>query len=226
MLDSRAFTKKEMDGLLDRLVDCCESPKNKKLVSDMIQNERFHYIPPRHGVEVIKSLWKFARVIHERLCVVIDYEKRKLKSGKELVRRKVKPIAVMFSEYYFYLLAYIADEKVRREHAVPDDYSSPTIYRIDRIKDMKVTNEHFAIPYANRFEEGEFRKRVQFMYGGKLRRVKFKYKGMNIEAVLDRLPTAKVLKEEDGVYLVTAEVFGDGIDMWLRAQGDAVEVMG
>lgn len=39
-------------------------------------------------------------------------EKRKLKSNKELVRRKVKPIAVMFSEYNFYLLVCIADEKV------------------------------------------------------------------------------------------------------------------
>ena len=46
-----------------------------------------------------------------------------------------------------------------------------------------------------------------------------------IEAVLDRLPTAKVLSEEDGVYLVSAEVFGKGIDMWLRSQGERVEVV-
>jgi len=45
------------------------------------------------------------------------------------------------------------------------------------------------------------------------------------EAVLDRLPTAKVLSEDNGVYVVSAEVFGKGIDMWLRSQGDCVEVM-
>ena len=43
--------------------------------------------------------------------------------------------------------------------------------------------------------------------------------------MLDRLPTAKVLDEADGVYTVSAEVFGKGIDMWLRSQGELVEVM-
>ena len=90
----------------------------------------------------------------------------------------------MFSEYYFYLLAYIADEEVRREHNLPEGEFYPTIYRIDRIKSMKILDEHFSIPYATRFEEGEFRKLVQFMYGGKLRRVKFWYRGINIEEIV------------------------------------------
>jgi hypothetical protein len=63
------------------------------------------------------------------------------------------------------------------------------------------------------------------MYGGKLQKVKFKYSGSDIDAVLDRLPTAKILSEEDGVYTVSAEVFGKGIDMWLRSQGEAVEIL-
>ncbi|MCC8151739.1 MAG: WYL domain-containing protein, partial [Lachnospiraceae bacterium] len=56
------------------------------------------------------------------------------------------------------------------------------------------------------------------MYGGRLQRVKFRYAGPDVDAVLDRLPTAQVVKEEDGVYTVTAEVFGSGIEMWLRSQ--------
>lgn len=49
-------------------------------------------------------------------------------------------------------------------------------------------------------KEMEFRKRIQFMQGGKLRRIKFKYKGKSLEAVLDKLPTAEILREEeDGV---------------------------
>jgi hypothetical protein len=57
------------------------------------------------------------------------------------------------------------------------------------------------------------------MFGGKLRKVKFRYSGLSIESVLDRLPTAKVLEETEDGYIVEAEVFGDGIDMWLRSQG-------
>ena len=40
-----------------------------------------------------------------------------------------------------------------------------------------------------------------------------------------RLPTAQILKEEDGKYLISAETFGSGIEMWLRSQGDVVEVV-
>ena len=103
--------------------------------------------------------------------------------------------------------------------------SFPTIYRIDRIESYKILLEKFKIPYSSRFEEGEFRKRIQFMFGGKLQKVKFKYMGNSIEAVLDRLPTAKVLDKIDGEYIISAEVFGKGIDIWFRSQGNDVEVI-
>ena len=63
------------------------------------------------------------------------------------------------------------------------------------------------------------------MYGGRLQKVKFRYSGSDIDAVLDRLPTAQILSEDDGVYIVSAEVFGKGIDMWLKSQGDRVEIL-
>lgn len=109
--------------------------------------------------------------------------------------------------------------------------SFPTIYRIDRIQDLKIFDEHYVIPYSDRFEEGEFRKRIQFMYGGKLRKIRFIYSGYSLEAVLDRLPTANIEKKkqsEDGkryLYTISAEVFGDGIDMWIRSQGDQVQLI-
>lgn len=109
-----------------------------------------------------------------------------------MVKRKVKPVAIMFSEYYFYLTAFIEDEAVRKDFDVIND-SFPTIYRIDRIKKLRVMDERFHIPYSSRFEEGEFRKRIQFMLGGKLQKVRFVYSGIDIDAILDRLPTAKIL---------------------------------
>lgn len=60
------------------------------------------------------------------------------------------------------------------------------------------------------------------MYGGKLQKVKFKYSGNDIDALLDRLPTATVLSEYEGVYTISAEVFGKGIDIWLSRQGNYV----
>lgn len=131
----------------------------------------------------------------------------------------------MFSEYYFYLTAFIDDEdKSRDDFDVLND-SFPTIYRIDRIQKMKVLNEKFHIPYNTRFEEGEFRKRIQFMYGGKIQKIKFYYTGPDVDAVLDRLPTAIILDKDEGGYTIQAEVFGKGIDMWIRSQGNNVKII-
>ncbi|SFC55763.1 hypothetical protein SAMN02910398_02556 [Butyrivibrio sp. YAB3001] len=63
------------------------------------------------------------------------------------------------------------------------------------------------------------------MRGGKLRKVRFEYSGYAVEAVLDRLPTAQIINEYEGKYTVEAEVFGDGIDMWLKSQGENVQVL-
>lgn len=65
------------------------------------------------------------------------------------------------------------------------------------------------------------------MVGGRLRRIKFYYKGSGtaVEAILDRLPTAHIIREDEKGILITAEVFGNGVDMWIRSQGDMVEMV-
>lgn len=218
LLDSRAFTKNEMVEMLDKLITCCVPKSNQKVVKDLIINEEFHYVEPRHKSKFLEKMWEIGQAVQETRYVEMDYLRTK---DKTVVHRKVQPVAILFSEYYFYLTAFIDDEEVRKDFDVLND-SFPTIYRIDRIKSLKILDERFHIPYSSRFEEGEFRKRIQFMYGGKLQRVTFKYTGTDVDAVLDKLPTAKILDEEDGAYTISAEVFGKGIDMWLRSQGDLV----
>lgn len=218
LLDSRAFTKKEMNRILDKLVSGCIPKENHKFINELLSNERFHYVEPRHQRNFLDKLVPLGKAIRE--CRVIRIQYRKLR-GQAVVERKLEPLAILFSEYYFYLVGFI--EEIDRSEAFENENDPfPTIYRIDRIEEMEVLDKHFHVPYKDRFEEGEFRKRVQFMYGGRLQKVKFWYSGESVEAVLDRLPTAKVLDEKDGAYLIEAEVFGKGIDMWMRSQGDAI----
>ncbi len=221
LLDSRSMTKDEMDSILTKLIDCCVPEKNRKLVNNLISNEKFHYIQPKHGKVFIQTMWEIGLAVQESRYIEFDYQGIQ---GHTLKHRKVKPVAIMFSEFYFYMVGFIDNINKEEAFSNPNDLF-PTIYRIDRIKNFKHTNEHFRIPYKDRFEEGEFRKRIQFMYGGKLRKIKFIYKGYSIEAIEDRLPTAKVTKQNDGTHLVEADVFGDGIEMWLRSQGDNVNII-
>lgn len=63
------------------------------------------------------------------------------------------------------------------------------------------------------------------MYGGKLETIRFRYTGPSLEAVLDRLPTAKVVTQDESGWVIEAEVFGKGIEMWLRSQGEYVQLI-
>lgn len=218
LLESRSMRKDEMLPILDKLICCAVPESSQKAVKALIANEELHYVEPHHNRPILEGLWEIGQAIKNQQIIEIEYERMK---EPRLVRRRVQPVGIMFSEYYFYLTAFLED---KTDFENPDDLF-PTIYRIDRIHSFKVLDEHFRIPYTSRFEEGEFRKRIQFMYGGKLERVKFRYSGPSIEAVLDRLPTARILSQDENGWTVEAEAFGKGIEMWLRSQGEYIEAV-
>ena len=219
LLESRALIKEEMFPIINKLINACNDEGEKKRLREYVGNEMHHYEELHHGKRLLDKIEKLEKAVKEQRFIEIRY--KKLKDSMQVVR-KVKPVGVMFSEFYFYLTAYIEDIDKEKEFRNPDD-TFPTIYRVDRLEEIKELEEHFSIPYAERFEEGEFRKRVQFMYGGKLRKIRFQYMGSDVDAVLDRLPTAVIESEKEGKYEIKAEVFGDGIDMWLRSQGEVVK---
>ena len=221
LLESRSMVKKEMLPILERLVTCCVPEKNRKAVEELIGNEKVHYIEPHHKKLLLPDLWEIGQAVQNHQVAEIEYER--LKEPK-LVKRRIEPVGIMFSEYYFYLTAFLQDVDKETEFENKNDLF-PTIYRIDRIQSFRVLDKKFEVPYTGRFEEGEFRKRIQFMYGGKLERIRFRYKGPSLEAVLDRLPTATVISQDEVGWIVSAEVFGKGAEMWLRSQGDYVEMV-
>ena len=220
LLESRSLVKEEMIPIIDKLVASCVPSQNKQLVTSLISNEKYHYLEPHHGKKFVKNMWDIGSAVQEQRLLKITY--RKLKEAQP-VTRLLQPVGILFSEFYFYLAAFICPDE-NYPDAVRHPF--PTIYRIDRIDTFELLDEHFRVPYAERFEEGEFRKRVQFMFGGELKTVRFWYKGLSVESVLDRLPTAKILSHDaDNGYLISAEVYGDGIDMWIRSQGDNIELL-
>lgn len=209
LLESRAFCKEELERLIDVLlynVSCEEQHK----VSRLIGNEKIHFVELEHKKKLISMIWDLSNYINSKNIIKLDYVNVKGENRE----KTVSPVAITFSEFYFYLLAY-NDE----------NYNSPIVYRVDRIQKYTNTGEHFQIPEAKRFEDGEFRKRVQFMYTGKLEKIRFEFTGPSIEPVLDRLPTANILNEDNGKYTVEAEVFGKGVKIWILSQGAAIKVI-
>lgn len=218
LLESRGFRKDELFPMMEKIISGCVPKTRVKAIKNMLLNEKHCYVEPRHGQKLVDTVYTLGQAIQSQHLVLIEYQKMK---NQATVQRLVQPVGIMFSEFYFYLTAFIENIDRETEFEVKNDLF-PTIYRIDRIKAIRVLTEHFQVPYKDRFQEGEFRKRVQFMYGGTLQTITFEYSGPSIDSVLDRLPTAEILSEKDGVYTVRAEVFGKGIEMWLRSQGDYI----
>lgn len=62
------------------------------------------------------------------------------------------------------------------------------------------------------------------MYSGELRKLRFDFSGPSLEAILDRIPTAMIINEDNGTYTLEAESFGDGVEMWLKTQGENIVI--
>lgn len=209
LLESRAMRKDELNCLINKLMSQV-APDDKLSVDAIIKNELYNYVPLKHNKKLLAPIWELSQLIIKKEIIKFSYISQ-LGIEKE---HTVKPVAIMFSEYYFYLIAFMADSI--------NEY--PIVFRIDCMENIGSTKEKYIVPYSKKFNDGEFRKRVQFMYSGELHRVKFEYSGV-LEAVLDRLPTAKVLSQKDNVYTIKAEAYGDGIYMWLRSQGNMAEII-
>jgi len=210
LMESRAFSKFEMMELLNRLV-LQSHPFEAKMIKEIICNELHHYVAVQHGKPLLQSIWELSQAVREHRLINISYKR----TDQEVVERLIKPQSVIFAEYYFYLISYICDQ----------DPEMPIPYRLDRIIDYHITGERFTSDYARRFEEGEFRKRVQFMHPGDIIKIQLKYWGRSEEAILDRLPTARVVKREGDFVYIEAEVFGHGIKIWLLSQAQYLEVL-
>ncbi|MEG2538854.1 MAG: WYL domain-containing protein [Clostridium sp.] len=217
LLESRGFINEEIKGIIDKLLRYC-IVEDKTKIHAIIDNEKNKYIEPKHGKSLVESLWTLSSAIQEKKVVCVSYRKIG-KSGeisKESTRRELIPMGILFSEYYFYLIAFIKGK----------NYKNPTIFRVDRMEDIYVTNDLIRESEAKSFEDGEFRKKIHFMQGGEEELVTFKFKGESIEAVLDKVDHISCTKCSDGSgYIIVTNTYRKGIKMWLLSQGDNVEVI-
>ncbi|MGN1422466.1 MAG: helix-turn-helix transcriptional regulator [Oscillospiraceae bacterium] len=212
LIGSRAFSRQELLGIIGKLGKFT-STKDRMLLENLIAKEKYHYCEVKHDCSegVVDMLWKLANDIRSRTEITITY----YKMNRDRVTHTVHPVSIMFSEYYFYLIAYKSEDESR----------SPVYFRVDRITSVVEHRTKFTLPAGADFDEGELRKKIQFMFPGVCRKIRFEFCGPSLQAVLDRLPTAVVLDINDGKALIEAEVYGTGIMMYLLSQGSWVRVL-
>ena len=128
LLESRSLVKEEMYPIIDKLLQCCVPYNNYRRVADLISNEKFHYLEPHHGKKFVDTMWDIGSAVNEHRLMRIRYQKLK---EPDKVMRMIQPVGLMFSEYYFYLCAFIS---ISEETPDVPKRPFPTIYRIDRME--------------------------------------------------------------------------------------------
>ena len=207
LLESRAFNKEELTNLLSKLIMQI-SPNDRAIAEQIIRSEFFNYLPLKHGKNMLDMIWQLSEHITKQEVIQFSYTRQDNKKSK----KTIKPVSILFNEFYFYLIGFY------------DDVDYPIIFRIDRMEKVTATGDKFTVPYKDKFSDGEFRKRILFMYGGELKKIKFEYSGV-LEAMLDKVPTAKVISQNGNTYTMEAEAYGKGLEMWLNSQGKLVKII-
>ena len=210
-IGARAYSKIELLGLVEKLKRLT-TPSDRKRLDNLIKKEIFHYHEVHHDCESVQdTLWQLVNCISTHKEITVYYHK----ATREYVERRLRPLSILFSEYYFYLIAFRADK----------DDSVPIYYRVDRISKIVEHRVRFELPDDMEFDEGLFRSQNQFMFPGKKQVIKFEYSGPSVQAILDRLPTAHIIEKRGTVYILEAVVLGEGIKMYLLSQGAKIKVL-
>lgn len=208
VIGSRAFPKMELLALTDKLRQFT-TPEDRGRLTALIRKELYHYTEVKHDCDSVQdTLWQLADCITSRREITVEY----YRMDRSYVTHRLLPASVMFADHYFYLIAFPAE-----------DSEKPLYFRVDRIKHITEHRRTFPADEA-RFDEGLLRQRSLFMWPGKLRTIRFEFTGPSVQAVLDKLPTARVIERDGGKYTLEAETYGDGIKMWLLSQGSWVKV--
>jgi predicted DNA-binding transcriptional regulator YafY len=210
ILGARAFPQLDVAGLIGKFKKFTTTADRKKL-DEIVRKELYHYTEVKHDCDsVTENLWRLTDILHDKKEITIRYHK----VDRTLSEKRIQPASLIFTEYYFYLIAYY-----------PDKYDEPRYFRVDRITNIVEHRKSFDPNAIPDFDEGLLRKRCQFMFFGKLRTIRFQFTGPSVQAILDRLPTAKIVERRGNAYVVEAETHGDGIKMFLLSQGAWVKVL-
>lgn len=125
LIGARAFSKLELLALLDKL-GAFTAAEDRPQINALIRKELYHYKEVKHDCESVGDLlWQLSKCITEKREITIKYTRM----DRKVVTHRLLPVSVMFTDYYFYLIAFKTD----------GDFTKPTYFRIDRIK--KIT-EH------------------------------------------------------------------------------------
>lgn len=210
LLSSRALRKDEMQGVFHSVYPLVV-PDERKMVINAVNNDIEKYISPVHGKAVMKMLEDLSNVIQRRFKIELQYSEE----GDCLKKYVVAPMAIIFFEYYFYLLA------------VPDgnDHVQPAVFRVDKIECFKLLDERYAMSLYEQWRQRNILSPSQAINSEKVVNVKLRCHKSVLEGLYSTFPRSQLVKD-DGDWAVCSTVASDeAILRWVLSQGNYVELL-
>lgn len=214
LIGSRAMDQKKLQNLLDKLM-LGYTCQDREFFKNLFKAELEYYRSAGDdgNTDLFDRIWKLEGMIRRGKVIRISYERLDNKQ----VDRELYPVSVAFSNYYFYLLACRADK----------EDSVVIYYRLDRIRSMTELDKKVPLGVNGRYQLGDAKLYNQNMFMGKRTRIRFVYTGPSVEAILDKFPMAKIVREDENGAELTAEVeYSRGTIMELLSQGSWIRVLG
>jgi len=209
LLSTHSLNNKEISTILNNQISKL-APEEQMIIRKSVESESFHYDSGLDEQELLDIIWELNTLIYKNKVIEIEYSNA-LNAVKTHI---IKPVYITFSEFYYYLVGVKESEDI-------------LIFRVDRILNYKARRLNFSVQLPHYMSEGELKKRIYYMYGGHLKKVQFEFSGGIIESVIDRFPTAKLLKKDykNNIFTVEIAVIGNGIIIWLLSQGSKIKVL-
>ncbi len=195
LIASKALIKSDIGEIMEQLL----SQVAVDQLDQILLNEKAVYEDVHHNKSLLSLIWEISAAIQKKKVITIDY----LQEGEAIPTTKVlKPLAIIFSTHYFYLMA--------------DNQDTPTVYRMDRIQHFREMDIKFQFPAVNQLRVED---------ANELTHMRILYKGQSPQIVYGRFPTANLVSKNKHEYVFEAEVLGHGMKEWLLSQGADIEVL-
>ncbi|MFL2028089.1 WYL domain-containing protein [Loigolactobacillus zhaoyuanensis] len=210
LLASRAFTQKEVDGILGFL-KANLTPATQDDYTAAIKADRNSYQPLSKRQPVLSRLVTLTNAIANYQMLTFHY-----RNGATQKQRayQAQPVALYFATYYFYVSVKLAQH---------DDFA---LFRVDRMTSIDFSAPGDARRNADHFSLPDQRSLVHLLPMGQLTTFRFKC-WLNPQNVLDQFPSAHKVAasvERNGV-LIEAQAKEAGALLWLQSQGPNVQVV-
>lgn len=213
LIASRAFKKEEIDTIIKKLKNNTSTSDRAKLEL-LISKDLSHYDEIKNNCpSIISNIWRLTECIENKNIITISYQKMNL----QFVEKKIKPLSIIFSEYYFYLIASLCSNI--------DTKDELRYFRIDKISNITIHRETYSFIDTQNVNEALLKKKSHYMWPGSPQKIRFEFFGPSVQAILDRIPTSKIIEKKKHSYILEADVIGPGIKMVLLSQGAWVKVL-